>query len=120
MCRPVSNTDYSPPTTAFFFIYYFYLISDLFLLEHDFQGYNDKLFFHYPLDIQVQTYFSGTKYRTGLMENTYKTKMNLTIVSVKSIDFGTYQCVSKNSLGDTDGTIKLYGMFFFRPEYNIK
>ncbi|GLH14850.1 Protein CEPU-1 [Gryllus bimaculatus] len=34
--------------------------------------------------------------------------MKLTIKSVSATDFGSYKCVSKNSLGDTDGTIKLY------------
>lgn len=53
----------------------------------------------------------GTKYHTDLTDNAYKTYMKLTIVSVTSSDYGTYQCVSKNSLGDTDGSIKLYGTF---------
>ncbi|XP_050522459.1 lachesin-like [Daktulosphaira vitifoliae] len=51
---------------------------------------------------------NGTKYHTELVENTYKTLMKLTIHSVSSLDFGMYQCISKNSLGDTDGSIKLY------------
>jgi hypothetical protein len=34
--------------------------------------------------------------------------MKLTIRSVGPTDFGSYKCVSKNSLGDTDGSIKLY------------
>lgn len=34
--------------------------------------------------------------------------MKLTIISVSQNDFGSYRCVSKNSLGDTDGSIKLY------------
>lgn len=34
--------------------------------------------------------------------------MRLTISSVSLSDFGSFRCVSKNSLGDTDGAIKLY------------
>lgn len=34
--------------------------------------------------------------------------MKLTIKSVDAFDFGSYKCVAKNSLGDTDGAIKLY------------
>lgn len=35
--------------------------------------------------------------------------MNLTIRNVSASDFGTYTCIAKNSLGETDGTIKLEG-----------
>lgn len=41
-------------------------------------------------------------------ERDYKVTMRLTIHSVTQHDFGSYRCVSKNSLGDTDGQIKLY------------
>ncbi|XP_026466371.1 uncharacterized protein LOC113369957 isoform X2 [Ctenocephalides felis] len=34
--------------------------------------------------------------------------MKLTIRNVGPSDYGTYKCVAKNSLGDTDGSIKLY------------
>lgn len=34
--------------------------------------------------------------------------MTLTILSVEIGDFGQYKCVAKNSLGETDGNIKLY------------
>lgn len=34
--------------------------------------------------------------------------MKLTVRSVEIADFGSYKCVAKNSLGDTDGAIKLY------------
>jgi len=34
--------------------------------------------------------------------------MRLTIYDVDISDFGAYRCVAKNSLGDTDGAIKLY------------
>lgn len=34
--------------------------------------------------------------------------MKLTIIAVDINDFGMYKCVAKNSLGETDGSIKLY------------
>lgn len=52
--------------------------------------------------------FPGNKYEPKLIDNAYKVTMKLTIKSVSVSDFGTYKCVSKNSLGDTDGSIKLY------------
>ncbi|KAK4881544.1 hypothetical protein RN001_004863 [Aquatica leii] len=48
------------------------------------------------------------KYEPMILENSYKVHMKLTIRAVSTSDYGTYKCVSKNSLGDTDGTIKLY------------
>ncbi|KAF5286304.1 hypothetical protein FQA39_LY04202 [Lamprigera yunnana] len=50
----------------------------------------------------------GAKYEPVMVDNAYKVHMKLTIHSVAPSDYGSYKCVSKNSLGDTDGTIKLY------------
>ncbi|KAH7966569.1 hypothetical protein HPB49_017769 [Dermacentor silvarum] len=41
----------------------------------------------------------------------YKVQMQLMIRRLKPEDFGEYHCVAKNSLGETEGTIKLYGSF---------
>lgn len=51
---------------------------------------------------------AGGKYEPVLTDNAYKVHMKLTIKAVTPADFGSYKCVSKNSLGDTDGSIKLY------------
>ena len=56
--------------------------------------------------------FSGGKFEPVLMDNAYKVVMRLNIKSVSQSDFGSYRCVAKNSLGDTDGTIKLYSKLF--------
>ncbi|XP_071051638.1 lachesin-like [Onthophagus taurus] len=50
----------------------------------------------------------GAKYEPIMVDNAYKVHMKLTIKSVGQNDYGSYKCVSKNSLGETDGTIKLY------------
>lgn len=39
--------------------------------------------------------------------------MKLKIRNVGPADFGSYRCVAKNSLGETDGLIKLDGKVFF-------
>ncbi|ODN05030.1 Lachesin, partial [Orchesella cincta] len=49
------------------------------------------------------------KYHTDTVETNYRTHMRLTIRSLKDRDFGTYRCLSKNSLGETEGSIRLYG-----------
>ena len=38
----------------------------------------------------------------------YKLDATLTIRNLRKDDFGSYRCISKNSLGETDGTIMLY------------
>lgn len=43
----------------------------------------------------------------------YKVKLKLLIRDLRPQDFGSYTCVAKNSLGDTEGTIVLYGNSFF-------
>ncbi|XP_023942445.1 lachesin-like [Bicyclus anynana] len=40
----------------------------------------------------------------------YRSILRLPIRRVTGSDYGSYKCVSKNSLGDTEGTIKLYPM----------
>lgn len=35
--------------------------------------------------------------------------MKLTVRNLQNGDFGNYRCISKNSLGETEGSIRLYG-----------
>ncbi|XP_011309666.1 protein CEPU-1 [Fopius arisanus] len=55
---------------------------------------------------------SGEKYDVSISDNlhvdAYKVHMNLTIKEIAPDDYGFYKCISKNSLGTTDGSIKLY------------
>jgi len=39
----------------------------------------------------------------------YKVHLKLTINKFSQGDLGTYMCVSTNSLGHADGTVRLYG-----------
>lgn len=43
--------------------------------------------------------------------NGYRARMRLTIHHLAKRDIGNYRCVSKNSLGETEGSIRLYGKF---------
>ncbi|XP_049870189.1 lachesin-like [Pectinophora gossypiella] len=44
------------------------------------------------------------------LDGSYRSVLRLPIRKVTSADYGAYKCVSKNALGDTEGTIKLYPM----------
>ena len=45
----------------------------------------------------------------GMMIMMMMMMMMMTIAQVKPGDYGAYKCVSKNSLGETEGQIRLYG-----------
>lgn len=56
---------------------------------------------------------TNDKYNTEIIKTgLYKVAMRLTIRNLKPDDFGSYTCVAKNSLGETEGSIRLYGKFF--------
>ena len=41
--------------------------------------------------------------------NSYKFQLTLTIKSLQPEDFGTYRCISKNSIGQAEEVVELYG-----------
>ncbi|XP_023244585.1 lachesin-like isoform X1 [Centruroides sculpturatus] len=51
---------------------------------------------------------SNDKYEIVSKKKLYKTHMRLTIRTLNNEDFDTYKCYSKNSLGETEGVIRLY------------
>ncbi|XP_045535429.1 lachesin [Papilio machaon] len=67
----------------------------------------------YPTSINYWTtdrgdmIISGNKYITTLTDDSYSRIMKLTIRRVSNKDFTSYRCVAKNSLGETDGFIRL-------------
>ncbi|CAF4904957.1 unnamed protein product [Pieris macdunnoughi] len=48
------------------------------------------------------------KYAINTEENSYRAHMKLTVRNLQGGDFGNYRCISKNSLGETEGSIRLY------------
>lgn len=60
---------------------------------------------------------AGDKYETVSTSNGYIKHMRLKIRNVGPNDFGNYRCVAKNSLGETDGLIKLDGEYLYRVQY---
>lgn len=52
---------------------------------------------------------SSAKYQMREEHDSYRTKMKLKIVALDEKDFGSYKCVAKNSLGEKEGLVRLYG-----------
>ncbi|KAE8747652.1 hypothetical protein FOCC_FOCC005631 [Frankliniella occidentalis] len=50
----------------------------------------------------------GPKYRIGEHRKNYKVFMSLLIHSFREDDIGVYNCISTNSLGRAEGTVRLY------------
>ncbi|CAL1266169.1 unnamed protein product [Larinioides sclopetarius] len=51
---------------------------------------------------------NGDKYEVVLTVSTYKVHMAVTIRQINLTDYGRYECYSRNSVGGTKGTIRLY------------
>ncbi|XP_044258591.1 lachesin-like [Tribolium madens] len=68
----------------------------------------------YPKSINYWTRDNGeiiphsVKYVPEIIEDGYKVHMKLTINHLGPLDYGIYKCISKNSLGDMEGTINIY------------
>ena len=43
----------------------------------------------------------------------YETKMSVTVKKFEKEDVGSYRCIAKNSLGEVDSSIRLYGKDIF-------
>ncbi|GFY67579.1 ig-like domain-containing protein, partial [Trichonephila inaurata madagascariensis] len=50
----------------------------------------------------------SSRYQPHISRNSYKTYMKLTIRNLQPEDYGSYQCVAKNTISETQGSIKLY------------
>ncbi|KAG8182574.1 hypothetical protein JTE90_021714 [Oedothorax gibbosus] len=51
---------------------------------------------------------STDKFKVTFKEKSYKTHMRLTIRNLQPEDLGSYMCYSKNSLGSTEGAVRLH------------
>lgn len=53
---------------------------------------------------------SNDKYQmTEINSSAYSVQMRLVIRNIQRSDLGGYKCISKNSIGDAEGNIRLYG-----------
>lgn len=47
----------------------------------------------------------------------YETRMTLTIRKFQKDDIGSYRCIAKNSLGEVDSSIRLYGKCYINKHF---
>ena len=50
----------------------------------------------------------------------YEMKMSVTVKKFEKEDVGSYRCIAKNSLGEVDSSIRLYGEFIDFKIYFFK
>ena len=60
-------------------------------------------------DSTSTTVTAGSRIKTRSRVQDHVTIMELEILWVSPEDFTSYKCVARNSLGETDGIIKVYG-----------
>lgn len=53
-------------------------------------------------------------YMTDIDNSYYSTQLQLVIKNIHKSDLGGYKCISKNSIGDAEGNIRLYGKFIYK------
>lgn len=46
-------------------------------------------------------------------KSSYETRMTVTVRKFQKEDVGSYRCIAKNSLGEVDSSIRLYGEFYY-------
>ncbi|KZC06875.1 Lachesin, partial [Dufourea novaeangliae] len=64
-------------------------------------------------DTEDEILIEGHKYSVREERFGYTVSMSLLIKDFTELDVGSYRCVSRNSLGKADGTLRLYGKFTF-------
>jgi len=56
------------------------------------------------------------KYRMEEIDvNTYTTRLRLHLRISSVMDEGAYKCAAKNSIGDSEGTVQVYGQYLSSP-----
>lgn len=55
----------------------------------------------------------GASYHPEVIENGYEVHMKLILLRLRPEDYGLYKCVSRNSIGETEGTINVYRKICF-------
>lgn len=58
--------------------------------------------------IVQRDFLAGENYHPEIIENGYRVHMKLVIRSIGARDYDHYKCISRNTIGETEGTINVY------------
>lgn len=65
-----------------------------------------------PFSVSGEMIISNHKYSMSEVKTSvYSVQMRLVIMNLQKQDLGGYKCISKNSIGDAEGNIRIYGEF---------
>lgn len=95
-----------------FFILILFKLMDFKLLFLLFSIYKINLSFSDNTEYNVSI-FLDEKYEPIATQKNYKVHMKLIIRNIEMSDYGLYKCISKNSIGETDGTVNVYRTYLF-------
>lgn len=48
---------------------------------------------------------------TDIIKSSFEVSMTMSVMKIGKKDLGSYNCIAKNSLGDVESKIRLYGMY---------
>jgi len=75
------------------------------------------VYFNHPLGEMIVT--SGKYHVQESSQSMYETKMSMIVRKFQKDDVGSYRCIAKNSLGEVDSSIRLYGELFSSFPINV-
>lgn len=82
------------------------------LIKIDKKKKKNSIITRYEIFVSGEMIISNHKYSMSEVKTSvYSVQMRLVIMNLQKQDLGGYKCISKNSIGDAEGNIRLYGEF---------
>ncbi|XP_013183885.2 lachesin [Amyelois transitella] len=111
--RITLSVNFSPTVTVRYQLLGALLGTDVYL-ECTVEAYPNTI--NYWLKNRGEMLLDGPKYTISEERSTYNVSMTLVVRDFSKSDIGTYNCVSTNSLGKSEGTLRLYEIKMYSSE----